>query len=631
MKPTRAKVTAILLTLILLLVSLPACLPREEVQGYLVVVPKVLHIGEEEAVSFSLFKGNEPAWTPVELSLAREGKEVFKAEGYIRGKGEIKFTVPEIKEGEYELEVKGRSFADKATIRVEKSILVFLETDKPIYKPGQTIHIRVISLNSELKPVSEEVTVEALDAKGIKIFRKKTKTDKYGMANLDLPICDEPNLGVWKLSAKAGKASKASTELDVRVEKYVLPKYEIKVELPKDWFLVSEPIKGKVKAEYSFGKPVKGELEIEALRYVGRWEKYAAFSTEIEGEAEFEIPPVRWVAGVPAARGMGNVMLNLVVKEKSTNYQQKLTKLLTISRSPLSIQLIPESTSFKPGLPFNFLLVTETPDNKPREAKVKVVLTYINKDFKEIDKKKEVIQTEKGKALFKITPPEESVALTINASAEGAYASKTLTAGYSPTDSFIHVEQISPGIPKVGEEVEFKVYSTREAANFYYEVISRGKIVFTNFTRKDKIAFRVTPLMAPSSRLLVYQILPNSEVAADWIPFKIEANYPLSLTAKFSKAEVRPGEKVRVEITSEGVSEIGLAAVDKSVFILAEKRVNLHQVFAELERLYLKPQVELHEARPLYRGVSTKGAKEIFEDAGVVVLSNQRIAKGKEY
>ena len=44
---------------------------------------------------------------------------------------------------------------------------------------------------------------------------------------------------------------------------------------------------------------------------------------------------------------------------------------------------------------------------------------------------------------------------------------------------------------------------------------------------------------------------------------------------------------------------MGLAAVDRSVFILAENRLNLQQVFDELERLYQKPQAELHEARPL--------------------------------
>ena len=106
--------------------------------------------------------------------------------------------------------------------------------------------------------------------------------------------------------------------------------------------------------------------------------------------------------------------------------------------------------------------------------------------------------------------------------------------------------------------------------------------------------------MAPSARLLVYQMLPNSEVAADYLPFDVEGDYPQKV-----QVTLRPGRgrsqatQVDVNVQTEGPAEVGLAAVDRSVFILAENRLNLQQVFDELEKLYQQPQVELHEARPL--------------------------------
>jgi len=136
------------------------------------------------------------------------------------------------------VQVKGEGFDDRATVTVEKTLLVFLETDKPIYKPGQTIHIRVVTLTGELKASVGQVTLE------------EVQTDDFGMATVDLPVSTEPNEGVWKLVATT---EEGKTQLDVRVEKYVLPKYEVRVELPKDWFLVNEPIEGKVFSEYSFG------------------------------------------------------------------------------------------------------------------------------------------------------------------------------------------------------------------------------------------------------------------------------------------------------------------------------------------------------------------------------------------
>jgi len=330
-------------------------------------------------------------------------------------------------------------------------------------------------------------------------------------------------------------------------------------------------------------------------------------------------------------------MLEVSVKEKATGYEEKTSRLLTVAESPLNIQIIPESLVFKPGLPFSFLIITETPDNAPVEAEVQTTITYLNSEYGEEDKEERQVETRNGKALVEITPPEKAVVMVIESfeltpisSVEPAWASKTIGASYSPSSNFIHVEQISEGVPRIGQEVRFKVNSTKRAVNFYYEVVSRNKVVFTDFTRSSEISIETTPLMAPSSRLLVYQILPNSEVAADYIPFKVQAEYPHNVEVEFSQQEARPGEALNIDIETEGEAKVGIAAVDKSVFILAENRLNLQQVFDELERLYMQPQVELHEVS-IYPSITTKGAMDVFEDAGVVVLSNNKIPEGKEY
>ena len=145
-------------------------------------------------------------------------------------------------------------------------MILFLETDKPIYKPGQEIRIRALRLNSDLKPIPGMVTVEIQDAKGIKVYKREVEADEFGMAPDSLPLSTEPSLGVWKLTALSGGQS---IELDVRVEEYVLPKYEITVDLPRDWILVDDAVSGTVSAEYSFGKPVRGEVEVTGIPLCG--------------------------------------------------------------------------------------------------------------------------------------------------------------------------------------------------------------------------------------------------------------------------------------------------------------------------------------------------------------------------
>jgi CD109 antigen len=630
MRYARFSIGPLILAFALLLGFGSGCSDTESaVDGYVALVPRVLRIGEREAVSLTLFSGDKLASGPAEIRLLQDGREVLSQSGELQGKGTIEFEVPQLAEGDYKIEVRGPGFSDEASVQVQEGSLLFLETDKPIYKPGQTLHVRLISLDSELKPAPVEATVELQDAKGTKVFKKAVQTDEYGMATLDVPISEEPNLGVWKVTAQAGERS---AELDVRVEEYVLPKYEVAVDLPREWFLVDEPITGKVRATYSYGKPVRGTLHIEAQRYVGQWEKFASYDTAIDGEAEFELPAVQYVAGVPEERGMGNVTLEITVEEQATGYEEKTTRLLTVSESPVSLQLIPEGTAFKPSLPFTFLVVTETPDNQPVESQVNVEISYLGEEMSEIDHQSERVDTKNGLALLSVTPPEKAVALMAEATTpQGAYTFVALDAAYSPSGNFIHVEPASEGPLKVGDKAAFKVHATREAANFYYEVVSRGRVVFSDFSRSSEISFDTTPLMAPSSRLLVYQILPNSEVAADYIPFDVEGDFPQSVSVAFSQEQVKPGDAVDVQVQTQGPAKVGLVAVDRSVFILAENRLNLQQVFDELERLYMEPQAELHEATPFEGIVTTRGAEETFTDAGLQVLSNKKVPEGKEY
>lgn len=635
MRNVRFKIAALVFAIITAVMLLPACQKVSAADSYVAIVPGVLHIGRAESVSLSLLNSGQPVKDYIEVVLLKDGKKVTSAGQTVSGNGTVTFSVPkDVEEGKYEVQVKGTGFTDKALVTVEESYLAFVETDKPIYKPGQIINIRVLTLDPELKPISEPATVEVLDSKGIKIFRTEVNTDEYGMSTLELPISSEPNLGVWKINVVT---EKSKNQLDVHVEEYVLPKYEISVELPKEWFLVSERITGKIKAEYSFGKPVEGELRIEAVKYVGQWQTYTTLTKAINGEVDFELPAASYVAGTPAGGGQGNVQLNITIEEKSTGYIENTSRLLTVSQSSVNLQVIPESSVFKPGLPFSFLIVTETPDNKPVDAKVDATVTYSNSKLEVIKTDKQTLQTTKGKVILNINPPEDAIALTIEAfeltpvsSIQPGQASKVLQASYSPSGNFIHIEQISEGTPAVGQKIVFKVNSTNQAANFYYEVIARGKVIFSDYTKSREISINTTPLMAPSAKLLVYQILPNSEVAADYLPFNVEASYPQTVTAEFNKAEAKPGEEVKLSIVTEGQAKVSIAVVDKSVFILAENRMNLQQVFDELERLYMEPQAEIHEVS-FYPVATTIGAEDVFKNAGVVVMTNNEVPASQEY
>ena len=641
---TSARTLATILAIAVLALALSACLddsgqlrPAQipagtqipvsvDVDGYLVSAPATMRAGLSEGVTVSLFDGAAPARGEVTVILARGGEVVAEAKRTVNGSETIPLDISADADGKYELGVRGPGFSDSAKLNVVDGTIIFVETDKPIYKPGQLLRVRALRLNADLKPAPGTVTVEIQDAKGLKVFKEAVASDDYGMATVEMPLSTEPNLGVWKITAQYGDRS---AQTDARVERYTLPKYEVDVSLPRDWALAHEPIEGKIGAEYSFGKPVSGEVSIEAYRYVGEWERYATVNEEIDGEIEFELPAVDYVAGVPAAGGQGNVRLEVTVSERATGYVEKTTRLLTIAEAPVIPRLIFDSAAFKPSLPLSALLITESPGNEPLDRAVEVRIEHLDEDLEVTHTETRTINTVGGKALFKITTREDAVAMWVEAYVDYAGVSRTLRASHSPSDSFIHVEQTSPATLSVGDTASFTVHATRDAPSTYYEVMSRGKVVFSDVSRTDDIEFTVSPVMAPSSRLIVYRIMDGSEVAADYIPFGVSGQYPMQTSIELESDEVNPGESVNIGIKTQGVAKVGLAAVDRSVFILAENRLNLQQVFAELERLYQEPQFELHDYHP--DTITTRGAEETFEEAGLVVMTNKEVPDGERY
>ncbi|MEA1869409.1 MAG: alpha-2-macroglobulin family protein [Euryarchaeota archaeon] len=600
--------------------------------NYLILVPKTLFVGSESSISMSAFgDAHEPVERCVTYTLSDSDNNIIplvRASTGKSGHSVARFETPQVEEGTYSLiaEPVGTGEEYIATVRISKSNPIFIETDKPIYKPGQTVHGRILLLNNNLKPIEDSVELEIADANGIKVFREMLETNVFGVAAFDLPLSTEPNLGTWKIKAEAGESKSV---VDIEVERYVLPKFEIETETREDWFLVSDPIAGTVSANYFFGKPVDGSVEIEAVRYTGTWETYATHSAILKnGSAEFELPAVGWIAGTYGAGGQGSLMLNISVTDTG-NHTETTTELLKIVESDTILQLIPESSTVKPGLSFEVLVVTEDPDGNAIDTAVEITAAFHEPGYTETGKD-DTVTTRNGIALLSYTIPDNCTGAYIEATCRdtsGADAdavvrrSVNLDAAYSPGASFIHIAQTSDGVPNVGDTITFAVHSTNPGTVFY-DIFANGRTVYSGTSERNEIAVRVTPQMSPAAKIVAYMINPDSEVSADVLPFDVRFETCVDLTSEFGSDTVAPGDAVRVNFDARTGSMIGVAIVDESVYALSAGRLNLKQVFDELEKRFMEPQIEIHPEYGGYRENRLVGTYDILDDAGMQVLAS---------
>ena len=603
----------------------------------LVLAPKAIYTGTPAAVAITamnLADGTAAAGVPARARLTVDSSTsllLFNGATDEKGRLTAHFETPDVEPGAYSIEIQVLGLGEPLTadVQVREMPVLLIETDKPIYKPGQTIKARVLVLGNDLKPASAEVNVEITDGKGVKIFRKPLTANAFGVAPFELDLASELNYGTWKITAESGSASGF---VDVRVEEYVLPRFNVELITDRDYFLVDEEMAGTVRAEYFFGKPVDGTVEILASRYVGVWEEYATYTATLsDGAADFILPPVEYTSGTSGAGGAGSVQLEVTVTDTS-DHDEKTTKLLKITESTIQHQLIGASRTLTPGRPFDVLLVAQTPDGEALSVSARAVCEYYDQSYNKISEEVVSIPSLNGSATVTFTAPEKTSWAYIKSAAahadgEQGDAELTIYAAYSPTDSFLHISRASSAVLNVGETMEIDVFRTHDAT-IYYDVFANGRTVFSGAATGSQIVFQATAQMVPAAKVVAYIINPNNEISADTLAFEVAIHDPAELDVQFDAEEVLPGDAVKLSVRTDGQAMIGIAIVDESVYALNKGRLNMQQVFDELERRFMEPQSETHSEYPS----STYGAYDVFDEAGLQVLTSDslEVPRGRE-
>ena len=604
-----------------------------------VVLPKELY--GKSLGSFSLTTINTDTRTPISMPyqvyLTQKDSRVLLGNGVTNSNGfsTNSFTVPPLATGTWKVEIQsfGEQILAGETVVKDGGVL-FIETDKPIYKPGQTIQGRVVMVNNGLQPLQGDVELSITDAKGIKIYKEMLKTNDFGVAPFKLPLASELNYGTWKATAKSGTS--IQTSIDIQVDKYVLPSFEVKLNLAKEWYLVDEKMTGVIESKFFFGKPVQGVAEIEALKYVSTWESYAKITGRLkDGVYEFELPAAGYVAGTPGAEGNGKIQLKVRIID-DTGHEEKTDALVTIVSSGLQLKIIPETPAIKPGLEEELIITSESPEGAPLDADVHLTITFMAEDGSDIGKVEDTIKTAKGLALYKLQVPQKThiAFLSADGKLDGKEASTSIVqnAVYSPGAHFIHLRQRQEGVLAVGSAGTFDVFATGKGT-VYYEVVANGHTILSDAVSANIISFPITPEMSPKAKLVAYMIQPDNEVSVDVLPFDVQLQSSVSLKITFSAEEVKPGDPVSLAIQSEGESMVGISIVDESVYALAKGRLNLQNVFAELEKIFMDPQIETHTNPdyPTYE-VNAKGATDLLLENNLQMIYTKPLSvpKAKE-
>ncbi len=156
----------------------------------------------------------------------------------------------------------------------------FLITDRPVYRPEQSVKFKVWLAHATYDPkrvedfAGKSLTVEIRNPKGEKVLNKTYKADKYGGAEDELQLPQDATLGRYSLSVRDPGRRRYYGGSSFRVEEYKKPEFEVTVEAPSEPVMLGQKVAAKIKANYYFGAPVvNASVKYKVMRtaYTQRW------------------------------------------------------------------------------------------------------------------------------------------------------------------------------------------------------------------------------------------------------------------------------------------------------------------------------------------------------------------------
>ncbi|MCS7167198.1 MAG: MG2 domain-containing protein [Gemmatales bacterium] len=312
----------------------------------------------------------------------QDGKKIPLEKGRTDAKGAatLAVQVPDLPPGQYKVEIHTRSQLGEEkleqTVNIKSDAKILLVSDKPLYQPGQVIHLRALVLRPfDLKPVADsEILFEIQDPKGNKVFKRTVKTSEYGIASVDFQLADEVNLGDYQIRAALGQHESKKT---VSVKKYVLPKFKVELTADKKFYLPKETVKAELQCDYFFGKPVAGAtVKVSASTFDVEFKEFARWEgkTDANGHAKFEIKLPDYFVGQPLQKGDALVKFDVTVTD-TADHSETITRTYPVSDQGIRVGLIPEGGRLVPELENRIFVATVYPDGSPAgECTVRVWL-----------------------------------------------------------------------------------------------------------------------------------------------------------------------------------------------------------------------------------------------------------------
>ncbi|XP_065278920.1 alpha-2-macroglobulin-like protein 1 [Emys orbicularis] len=584
---------------------------------YVVVSPAVLYHPHTGTVSVHLTDLNETVRVSVRLERGDGPSAITLLEREVqepRLHENVRFQVPAPSGGQQEVaELHVSIRGDALQFSERKKVLLralqpgtFVQTDKAVYKPGQTVKFRILSLDKDFIPSTRKLPlVTVQDPSGNRIAQWRDVTPQQGIVDLSLPLSAEPALGTYAIEAQGTRHS-------FSVEEYVLPKFKVTLELPPMMMVLDETLLLRVCGRYTSGKPVLGRVQASLCwekQPTNLWSPYGYYQesatmsqcmvltgqTKSNGCFSREVEMARLV---PTDSGYGmSLQAKASLVEEGTGVEINATKSCkVVSKIPI-VTFEDDDDTYKAGIPYTGKMLLETADGSAlKNEKLQLFVSYGDKN-----KNQTFLTDESGRASFELDTSGWTGWVTlrghykqVNNSTEHdrvypSYpdADRHLQPFYSKSQSFLKIRSLGGVLPcDQAQQLQVDYVIAREALgngsrslDFIFLVVAKGAIARilhkglnlmegAGLKGSFSVELPVGADLAPAAKVLGYTVLPDGEMAADRARLHMAKCFPNKVKLAFSQDRALPGSELQLRVQAAPGSLCAVRAVDQSVLLM---------------------------------------------------------------
>ncbi|KAM8924711.1 alpha-2-macroglobulin-like protein 1 [Pelodytes ibericus] len=471
----------------------------------------------------------------------------------------------------------------------------FIQTDKAVYKPGQKVMARIVTLNQNHEAVNKTYgSIYMQDPMKNRVNQWNQVSSKSGIVEISHQLSTEPVLGKYTLGTE-------SSILTFTVEEYVLPKFEMAIQTPSCVSIHDTTATISACAKYTYGQAVPGTMTLKICQKK-QWSYWRYRGEEIKNICHLHTAKndrsgcLHYTANLTNFRMRDsdynrNLHVEAWMEEEGTGVQINATaKQCEIVSRITKLSFKDSKSYFQPGAPYKGKLFLETFDGKPLGGR-KVHITA-SSDGKSTQQTFETDSS--GEASFQLSTAEwgkNSVSLkAITDDKDEGYERHRVATRYgssylylkdiyvnSPDYVYIHpMKSSAPCHANVTVKVDYNLQRTGTEVNFHYLVLSKNRIVAKGQQRDHKAASPSGSMeislpvrdISPSGKMMVFTVSDSGAVAADTMTYQVTPCLKQDVSLQFSENKVLPGSGVKLNLRAAPGSLCALRVVDKSVVLM---------------------------------------------------------------